>query len=158
MTELDRMKALDAARTQGNWFCVTEPWLPAAVPTYVVAGSPDPHGAIPIAEPMEEENADEDEELDRCDNNAAFIAEASTFVPWAIEEIERIQKEVAIRDAIIECVEESLKDLPGELAKMGGMISAVIQITPDAMKVAMLARDTLEKTQGGDDETTTHTT
>lgn len=86
---LSKLERLANAATPGPWFTVESPWLPPGVPTYVIAGSADPHAGRLVCDFDFIEDRDQ---TDNSDADAAFIAAADPGIVKAlIAEIRRLR-------------------------------------------------------------------
>lgn len=106
MIDLEQIKAYCTAATKGPWYVVGPPWRMSwydkergeyvAVPTYVVAGNPDPHcGTVVITAPdCDEEDARKsyEELVEQTDADLEFAARARQDLPLLIREIERLRE------------------------------------------------------------------
>src|SRR6185436_1744900 len=78
--------------TEGPWHRVESPWLPPDVPTYVIAGSPDPHGGRLVCDFQFLEDRDEEH---NDWNDAEFIAVARTAMPRLLATVAALRAELA---------------------------------------------------------------
>ena len=83
--ELEAMQARTDAATKGPWFLVPLPWRRRDMPSYVNAGSEDPHGGVPVLNAIgRDEFTDDFTEEDwiaQADNDLDFAANARTDLP-----------------------------------------------------------------------------
>jgi hypothetical protein len=116
MTDIQAIRERVEKATKGPWYTVGSPWLPSDTETYVIAGSPDPHAAKMVCEPIMpdsftgEDDADleaqEAAALSQCDADMDFIAHARTDIPFLLSEIDRLN-----------AVSARVKELEAALAK-----------------------------------------
>lgn len=80
--------------TSGPWYTVELPWLQRGAPTWVIAGSPDPHVATPICDAMEIMEWEEGEEptYTQSDIDMEFIANARQWVPELLNDLENFEQ------------------------------------------------------------------
>lgn len=106
----------EAKATPGPWFTVDLPWRSRDVPTYVVAGNPDPHVGTPVLDSIDVdewmEGEDPEEQIAQADENLAFAARARTELgQWreaALMLAERLYERGG-GDALLAAVAEKLK-------------------------------------------------
>lgn len=117
---IERVRAYAEKATDGPWYLVEAPWRPhyydkkrgehVVLPTYVVAGNPDPHGGKGVLNSFDiDEWPDEktyDQWVQQSDMDLEFAANSRTDLPAALSLIEQL---LAERDGAM-----------AELAKMKG--------------------------------------
>lgn len=121
--QLAAIAARTDAATPGPWYTVDQPWratwynkdagLYERLPTYVVAGNPDPHIGRPVCDSIElDEGTDDERErhVDQSDADLDFIAHSRTDVPELLKHIAEQAKEI-----------ERLKKICDELVGEEGM-------------------------------------
>lgn len=143
VAEIER---LEAKATKGDWFTVESPWRAnyfdkdigeyRRMPTYIVAGTPDPHGCKPVVDGIEiDEWGDEKEYNDFVDQSDADLeliaalrnacktlcaaARDAERYRKALEEIQDFQSECRCPPEGCGCCEQGMKDIAFAALKGG---------------------------------------
>lgn len=107
--EIKKLRVLCEKATPGPWYTVEQPWLERDLPTWVIAGSNDPSGAIPICDSLDDFRY-EGFDAEQSDWDMTFIAASREAMPKLLDKIESQKK------TITQQVQIALKALDATIA------------------------------------------
>lgn len=105
--ELEALEEAYRQSTPGEWYTVEQPWRSnyydrdygayLTVPTYAVAGSPDPHAGKAVLDSVDldewEDYRDHESQVSQCDADLSCAVAARNALPRLTAEIRRLRNE-----------------------------------------------------------------
>jgi hypothetical protein len=102
--DIERLRDLLAEATDDDWYTVEDPWRAKGrapnyefYPTYIVAGSPDPHGSKMVVDAPDvdmdpdEDGISRDDQIAQGDADLALICAAKNTLPALLAYIEELE-------------------------------------------------------------------
>ncbi|MGH9549009.1 MAG: hypothetical protein ACRD3W_06530 [Terriglobales bacterium] len=126
MTPEERWKARELCdkATAGPWYTVDRPWRMDDHPTWVIAGSYDPHLGKQVCDGIHIDSWEGDEndgpDYTQSDRDLSFIAEVRALLPKALDELDRLNNVV---------LPTTVKRLARQMEKIAQLRSKLAQIT-----------------------------